>query len=169
MKHTVDFLAKIRRLVGDDSRIRWRQMHTPTISSGPYFKDPTGKRRKSRRRFTAVKIKVLNNAAAYACEIASEVEYERRKSVQEASVAQKATGSRWAKWRTGKERESEDGDRVTENGRITVWPIGDLVAPWSAAQLLRDDIHPTQTTGMIVWGAGVLEYLARTPKLGQLG
>ena len=134
---TVDFLARIRALVGDDARIRWRQMHTPRAPTGEYFTDPMGTQQKSRARFTAVKVRVLNEAAAYACQLASQAEFERRSE------------NRWA---------------GGEDGRITVFPVGDLIDPWPANEWMRDDVHPTIEAGMAVWGGGMFEFLARTPK-----
>lgn len=151
---TVDFLGRVRKLVGDDARIRWRQMHTPTISSGPYFKDKSGKQKKSRGRFTPVKVKVLNEAASYACVVASEQEFERRRLDKDSARPR----GRWGRWRT------EEEEDAAEDGSVTVWPIGDLIAPWPTNQWLRDDIHPTEGTGMAAWGGGLFEYLARTPK-----
>lgn len=156
---TVEVLGRVRRLVGDKARIRWRQMHTPKISTGPYFVDHnTGTKKKSRGRFTPVKIKVLNEATEWACEVASEREVERRR--RERGGREQWESSWWGRVRKEEGLEEEE----EEDGRITVWPVGELVAPWPTGQWLRDDIHPTESAGVMVWGSGVLEYLARTPK-----
>jgi len=159
---TVEVLGRVRRLVGGTARIRWRQMHTPTISTGPYFIDyNTGTKKKSRGRFTPVKIKVLNEAAEWACEVASGNEVERRRRERGGKGHWESRKGSW--WRRVGEEEVQDegGD---EDGRITVWPVGELMAPWPTGQWLRDDIHPTDSAGVMVWGGGVFEYLARTPE-----
>ncbi|KAF8424179.1 hypothetical protein EV426DRAFT_106252 [Tirmania nivea] len=156
---TVEVLGRLRRLAGDKARIRWRQMHTPTISTGPYFIDHnTGTKKKSRGRFTPVKIKVLNEAAEWACRAASEEEVERRRRERGGRGQwESGKGSWWRRVGGGEEEEEEDG-------RIAVWPVGELMAPWPTGQWLRDDIHPTDSAGVMVWGGGVFEYLARTPQ-----
>ncbi|RPB21420.1 hypothetical protein L211DRAFT_432991 [Terfezia boudieri ATCC MYA-4762] len=157
---TVEFLGRLRRLVGGDARIRWRQMHTPSISTGPYFIDHnTGTKKKSRGRFTPVKIRVLNEAAEWACEVASGNEAERKRRERSESGQWEKGGESW--WRKVEEEEVQE---VQEDGRITVWPVGDLMAPWPTRQWLRDDVHPTESAGVMVWGGGVFEYLARTLK-----
>lgn len=147
---TVDFLAKIRALVGDDARIRWRQMHTPKVPTGEYFTDPMKKLQKSRARFTAVKVKVLNEAAAYACQLASQAEFKRRSDNRQVTMRG-----------MGRENRGEDG-------QITVFPVGDLIGPWPTSGWMRDDVHPTVEAGMAVWGGGMFEFLARTPKPNQI-
>ncbi|KAF8461007.1 hypothetical protein BDZ91DRAFT_384016 [Kalaharituber pfeilii] len=147
---TVDHLVRVRKLVGDKARIRWRQMHTPIISSGPYFKDANGNTQKSRARFGAVKVKILNEAAEYAVRIASEKEAMRR-------WRESKTGKRM--WSVGR----KDGKK-TDDGSIGIFPVGELMAPWPAGDWLRDDIHQTNGTGLAVWMGGVLEYLVRTPR-----
>ena len=142
---TIDFLARVRELLGPKPVLRWRQMHTPTISSGPYFKDPSGKKKKSRARFSPVKVRVLNEAAKYACQVAGE--------------RAKAAKGRWWGKRGGQERKG-----MLDDGRIGTYPVGDLVAPWPTRKWLRDDIHPTDRTGAVVWGSGIFEYLARVPR-----
>lgn len=159
IEKTVQVLGRVRRLVGGKARIRWRQMHTPTISTGAYFIDyGTGAPKKSRGRFTAVKVKVLNEAAERACEVASGEEVERRRRERE-------VGGRWEGGRGNWWRGAGGGEVLEEeDGRVVVWPVGELVAPWPTGQWLRDDIHPTGLAGVAIWGGGVFEYLARTPK-----
>jgi hypothetical protein len=132
---TIDFLASLRELVGDATRIRWRQMHTPTVSNGPYFVDPAGEKKKNRDRFHALKIRQMNEVAREIMMQVTEAEFSRR-----------------------------GGRRVDgESGSISVWPIGDIVSPWPTELWLADDIHPSSKIGGMVWGDGVLEYLARSP------
>ncbi|KAL7276462.1 hypothetical protein RUND412_000524 [Rhizina undulata] len=138
MDQTLNFLSQLRTLVGDSTRIRWRQMHTPTISSGPFFKTKDGETKKSRARFHPVKIRQMN-------EVAKEV-------IRRASVAEN-------------DRRKKGGVEVRgESGRITMWPIGDIISWWPTGLWLRDDIHPTPSLGAFIWGEGALEYLARTPR-----
>ncbi|KAI5844095.1 hypothetical protein BZA05DRAFT_320033, partial [Tricharina praecox] len=114
---TVDFLARLRALVGPQPQIRWRQMHTLWSAEGSYFTE-AGKKQ-DRQRFSPVKVAVLNVAAREA---------------------------------------------VNRAGKVGWWPVGEMVSPWPAAWWLRDSIHQSGTVGAVVWGGGVLEYLARTPR-----
>lgn len=134
IKLTVEFLAKIRALVGDDARIRWRQMHTPRVPTGSYFTNSVGRLQKSRARFTAVKVKVLNEAAAYACHLASQAEFQRR-----------GENRRKTRRVLGREEIQAGG----EDGRITVFPVGDLIGPWPTSGWMRDDVHPTVEAGVL--------------------
>lgn len=126
--HTVSFLHDVRGLVGNNTRIRWREMHTPGISDGNFFVDPS-KGGKARARFSAVKINMLNAEAEEAI----------------------------------KTHSMEEGKRRHGDTQVNMWPIGRLMRPWPAAMWIRDDVHPTDKVGAIVWGEGVLEYLARAP------
>jgi hypothetical protein len=62
------------------------------------------------------------------------------------------------------ERERE---RKSKGNKIDWWQVGDLMAPYPHGWWLRDDIHPNPTMGAVVWGGGVLEFLARTPRRGN--
>jgi len=124
--HTVSFLDSVRRTVGNETRIRWREMHTPGISDGNFFVDPK-KGGKARARFSAVKINQLNAEAETALQIHSE---------------------------------REGNNRMGET-EVRMWPIGRLIRPWPTGLWIRDDVHPTDKVGAVIWGEGVLEYVAR--------
>jgi len=117
VEDTVDFLARVRKLVGPQAAVRWRQMHTLWSAEGSYFTQ-AGKKH-GRPRFSPVKVAALNAAAKEA---------------------------------------------VRRAGGVGWWPVGEMILPWPAEWWLRDAIHQSGTVGAVVWGGGVLEYLARTPR-----
>jgi hypothetical protein len=125
--NTASLLRNMRTLVGDSTRIRWRQMHTPL--------KPVVIIERRMKWMHPRKIKQLNEAAKDTIQRVSGEEVRRR---------------------NGKATHGEDG-------RVTMFPIGDIISPYDPTIWLQDSTHPSVFFSGKVWGEGALEFLSRTP------
>jgi hypothetical protein len=131
----VDFLSRLRSLFGNETRLKWRQMHQLTVPSGPWYNTKDGTQKKNRQRFHPVKINMLNKATEYALKIATKKEVERR----------------------------EELGIDTTGSTVSMFRVGDIIRGWPDNMWMQDDVHPGINASATIWGEGLLEYLSRTP------
>jgi hypothetical protein len=143
--HTYNFLRGIRTLVGEDSRIRWRQMHTPFT-----FINAT----------RAAELRELYEQKYHEID-GNQREWLHAAKVKQLNEAARQVAAEVSKYET--ERRILDGIVGVDTGRIDIWPIGDIVSAYPSQKILKDIVHPNDTYSARIWGEGILEQLSRTP------
>jgi hypothetical protein len=145
---TYTMLKNLRTIVGDRTRIRWRQMHTPSAFTNEtreaelsdiYNAKFPGRAKKQRDWFHPVKVRQLNEAAR---EVIAEL--------NEPGVQRRLVG--------------RSDQKAGGETRMDIWPIGDIVSVYPSHRFLKDIIHPDNILGPQIWGEGIMEQLSRAPR-----